>query len=91
MIILTFSYPFFSLSNINNFLSVLLTLIIGGGSKALMFVHISPSYNDVSETVSSLSLASDVRHIALGPAKKQVDTVEFVKIKQEVSCCCAFS
>lgn len=51
-----------------------------------MFVQISPSDNDVSETLSSLNFASRVRRIELGPAKKQVDTVELQKTKQMVSC-----
>ena len=47
----------------------------------LMFVQISPSDNDVSETVSSLKFASRVCRIELGLAKKQVDTAEFQKTK----------
>ena len=70
------------------FLLCLLTLIIGGDSKALMFVQISPSDNDVSETLSSLNFASRVRRIELGPAKKQADTVELQKTKQMVSFSC---
>ncbi|KAF8780312.1 hypothetical protein HU200_001688 [Digitaria exilis] len=58
------------------------TDVQGGDSKALMFVQISPSDNDVSETLSSLNFASRVRRIELGPAKKQVDTVELQKTKQ---------
>lgn len=57
----------------------------GGDSKALMFVQISPSENDVGETLSSLNFASRVRGIELGPAKKQVDTGELQKMKQMVS------
>lgn len=74
-----------------NFLSVLFSLITGGDSKALMFVQISPSDNDVSETLSSLNFASRVRRIELGPAKKQVDTVELQKTKQTVSLFVRFS
>ncbi|VAI11831.1 unnamed protein product [Triticum turgidum subsp. durum] len=54
----------------------------GGDSKALMFVQISPSDNDASETLSSLNFASRVRGIELGPARKQVDTAELQKVKQ---------
>jgi len=50
----------------------------------LMFVQISPTDNDVSETVSSLKFASRVCRIELGLAKKQVDTAEFQKAKQMV-------
>jgi kinesin family protein C2/C3 len=74
-----------------NFLYVPLTLMIGGDSKTLMFVQISPSNSDVSETLSSLNFASRVRRIELGPAKKQVDTVELQKTKQMVSFTCEFS
>lgn len=50
-----------------------------------MFVQISPSENDVGETLSSLNFSSRVRGIELGPAKKQVDTGELQKMKQMVS------
>jgi kinesin family protein C2/C3 len=66
-------------------------LVTGGDSKALMFVQISPSDNDVSETLSSLNFASRVRGIELGPAKKQVDTAELQKVKQMVRVNIAFS
>ncbi|XP_048533081.1 kinesin-like protein KIN-14E isoform X1 [Triticum urartu] len=66
----------------NSKLTHLLQDSLGGDSKALMFVQISPSDNDVSETLSSLNFASRVRGIELGPAKKQVDTAELQKVKQ---------
>uniref|UniRef100_A0A0E0CU30 Kinesin motor domain-containing protein n=1 Tax=Oryza meridionalis TaxID=40149 RepID=A0A0E0CU30_9ORYZ len=66
----------------NSKLTHLLQDSLGGDSKALMFVQISPSNNDVSETLSSLNFASRVRRIELGPAKKQVDTAELQKVKQ---------
>jgi hypothetical protein len=56
-----------------------------------MFVQISPSDNDVSETLSSLNFASRVRGIELGPAKKQIDTAELQKVKQMVRVNIAFS
>ncbi|ONL92879.1 kinesin-like protein KIN-14E [Zea mays] len=66
----------------NSKLTHLLQDSLGGDSKALMFVQISPSDNDVSETLSSLNFASRVRRIELGPAKKHVDTAELQKTKQ---------
>lgn len=57
---------------------------LGGDSKALMFVQISPNENDLSETICSLNFASRVRGIELGPAKKQWDTIELLKHKQMV-------
>lgn len=46
-----------------------------------MFVQISPSEKDLSETLSSLNFATRVRGIELGPARKQIDTNELQKIK----------
>lgn len=56
----------------------------GGDSKTLMFVQISPSEHDVSETLSSLNFATRVRGVELGPARKQVDTGELQKMKAMV-------
>ncbi|XP_042377963.1 kinesin-like protein KIN-14E isoform X2 [Zingiber officinale] len=66
----------------NSKLTHLLQDSLGGDSKALMFVQISPSNNDMGETVSSLNFASRVRGVELGPAKRQTDTVEQQKMKQ---------
>ncbi|KAK7243967.1 hypothetical protein RIF29_38782 [Crotalaria pallida] len=66
----------------NSKLTHLLQDSLGGDSKALMFVQISPNENDLSETICSLNFASRVRGIELGPAKKQLDTVELLKHKQ---------
>lgn len=46
-----------------------------------MFVQISPSDKDLSETLSSLNFATRVRGIELGPARKQIDTAELQKLK----------
>lgn len=66
----------------NSKLTHLLQDSLGGDSKALMFVQISPNENDLSETICSLNFASRVRGIELGPAKKQLDTIELLKHKQ---------
>lgn len=58
--------------------------ITGGDSKALMFVQISPSDQDLSETLSSLNFATRVRGVEMGPVKKQIDTSELQKVKATV-------
>ncbi|KDP41503.1 hypothetical protein JCGZ_15910 [Jatropha curcas] len=65
----------------NSKLTHLLQDSLGGDSKTLMFVQISPSKHDLGETISSLSFATRVRGVELGPAKKQVDMVELQKLK----------
>ncbi|KAK4356322.1 hypothetical protein RND71_025293 [Anisodus tanguticus] len=65
----------------NSKLTHLLQDSLGGDSKALMFVQISPSDKDLSETISSLNFATRVRGIELGPVRKQVDTGELQKLK----------
>ncbi|XP_047959009.1 kinesin-like protein KIN-14R [Salvia hispanica] len=65
----------------NSKLTHLLQDSLGGDSKTLMFVQISPSDKDLSETLSSLNFATRVRGVELGPARKQVDTTELQKMK----------
>ncbi|XP_004250527.1 kinesin-like protein KIN-14R [Solanum lycopersicum] len=65
----------------NSKLTHLLQDSLGGDSKALMFVQISPSDKDLSETISSLNFATRVRGVELGPVRKQVDTGEIQKLK----------
>ncbi|KAL3630147.1 hypothetical protein CASFOL_023131 [Castilleja foliolosa] len=65
----------------NSKLTHLLQDSLGGDSKTLMFVQISPSDQDASETLSSLNFATRVRGVELGPARKQIDTSEIQKMK----------
>ncbi|GKV33546.1 hypothetical protein SLEP1_g42045 [Rubroshorea leprosula] len=65
----------------NSKITHLLQDSIGGDSKTLMFVQVSPSEQDLGETLSSLNFASRVRGIELAPAKKQVDANEHQKFR----------
>ncbi|KAK7309590.1 hypothetical protein RJT34_06443 [Clitoria ternatea] len=65
----------------NSKLTHLLQDSLGGDSKTLMFVQISPSDQDLGETLSSLNFATRVRGVELGPVKKQIDTSELQKAK----------
>ncbi|KAL8512303.1 hypothetical protein ACS0TY_018690 [Phlomoides rotata] len=66
----------------NSKLTHLLQDSLGGDSKTLMFVQISPNENDLPETICSLNFASRVRGIELGPAKMQMDKTELFRYKQ---------
>ncbi|XP_061988594.1 kinesin-like protein KIN-14R [Rosa rugosa] len=67
----------------NSKLTHLLQDSLGGDAKTLMFVQISPSEQDLNETLSSLNFAARVRGVELGPARKQVDTGEVQKLRNQ--------
>ncbi|TKY61496.1 Kinesin protein KIFC3 [Spatholobus suberectus] len=66
----------------NSKLTHVLQTSLGGDCKTLMFVQISPSATDLTETLCSLNFATRVRGIESGPARKQTDFTELYKHKQ---------
>jgi len=59
----------------NSKLTFLLQDALGGNSKTLMFVNVSPAIYNLSETVCSLNFASRCRNVELGQAKKVQSSV----------------
>jgi kinesin family protein C1 len=56
----------------NHQLTYLLQYSLGGNSKCLMFVMVSPMLAHMSETLTSLKFATKVNNTTIGTAKKQV-------------------
>lgn len=68
----------------NSKLTHLLQDSLGGNSKTLMFVQVSPCEKDSGETVCSLNFATRARGVELGAARKQLDTGELQKLKLQL-------
>ncbi|XP_046840103.1 kinesin-like protein KIFC3 isoform X2 [Xenia sp. Carnegie-2017] len=60
----------------NSRLTFLLQDSLGGDSKTLMVVQVSPAAKNVAETLCSLNFAQRVRMVELGLATKKVENVE---------------
>ncbi len=55
---------------------------IGGNSKTLMFVNISPADYNSHETKLSLTFASKAKQVQ-NPVQKNIDSAEMLKLKEE--------
>ncbi|KNA11104.1 hypothetical protein SOVF_138290 [Spinacia oleracea] len=69
----------------NSKLTQLLQDSLGGQAKTLMFVHISPEPDALSETISTLKFAERVSTVELGAARANKDNADTKDLKEQVS------
>ncbi|XP_022100934.1 kinesin-like protein KIFC3 [Acanthaster planci] len=69
----------------NSKLTYLLQESLGGDSKTLMVVQISPVLKNVSESQCSLSFAQRVRAVELGAASKRTESAEVAALKDRLA------
>ncbi|KMT14281.1 hypothetical protein BVRB_4g076360 [Beta vulgaris subsp. vulgaris] len=69
----------------NSKLTQLLQDSLGGQAKTLMFVHISPEADAISETISTLKFAERVSTVELGAARANKETSDVKELKDQVS------
>ncbi|XP_051152672.1 kinesin-like protein KIN-14I isoform X2 [Andrographis paniculata] len=69
----------------NSKLTQLLQDSLGGQAKTLMFVHISPEPDAVSETISTLKFAERVSTIELGAARVNKESTDVKELKDEIA------
>jgi len=65
----------------NHKLTMLMSDVIGGNSKTLMFVNVSPSEDDLDETQNSLQYASRVRSIQNSAARQTNRDLSILKTR----------
>ncbi|GJN25814.1 hypothetical protein PR202_gb13694 [Eleusine coracana subsp. coracana] len=58
----------------------------GGQAKTLMFVHIAPEPDAVSESISTLKFAERVATVELGAAKSNKEGAEVKELKEQIAC-----
>ncbi|CAN1745767.1 Kinesin-like protein KIN-14L [Linum perenne] len=66
----------------NSKLTLLLQDSLGGHAKTLMFAHVSPEEDSLSETVSTLKFAQRVSMVELGAARANKESSEIMQLKQ---------
>ncbi|WVZ88694.1 hypothetical protein U9M48_035181 [Paspalum notatum var. saurae] len=66
----------------------LLSLIVdtSGQAKTLMFIHIAPEPDAVSESISTLKFAERVATIELGAAKSNKEGGKVRELKEQIAC-----
>ncbi|KAL5795665.1 hypothetical protein ACOSQ2_000485 [Xanthoceras sorbifolium] len=69
----------------NSKLTQLLQDSLGGQAKTLMFVHISPEPEAVSETISTLKFAERVATVELGTARVNKDSSDVKELKEQIA------
>ncbi|KAM7274146.1 hypothetical protein ACFE04_028810 [Oxalis oulophora] len=69
----------------NSKLTQLLQDSLGGQAKTLMFVHISPEYEAVAETLSTLKFAERVATVELGAARVNKDSGDVKELKEQIA------
>ncbi|KAL0454741.1 UNVERIFIED_CONTAM: Kinesin-like protein KIN-14I [Sesamum latifolium] len=58
---------------------------LGGQAKTLMFVHISPEYDALGETLSTLKFAERVSTVELGAARTNKDNTDVKELKEQIA------
>ncbi|XP_033117249.1 kinesin-like protein KIFC3 [Anneissia japonica] len=69
----------------NSKLTYLLQDSLGGDSKTLMVVQVSPVFKNASETQCSLNFAQRVRSVELGAATKKTDSAEVAVLREKLA------
>ncbi|XP_042046271.1 kinesin-like protein KIN-14I isoform X1 [Salvia splendens] len=69
----------------NSKLTQLLQDSLGGQSKTLMFIHISPEPDALGETVSTLKFAERVSTVELGAARANKDSPDVRELKEQIA------